>query len=171
MSRPRLTVGASMAVVAALAAGLAVLKNPTGLRTSLTFTLTVLALLTGLLGSLFRRGRGRALWTGFTLFGGAYFLFGPVAACSPGLAPELYKALPDRLLTIRPVNDLANVLYGFDDPVLATLNGVARRVYVKRRLEDSKNFVTIAHSLLTLVAGLLGAGIGFVVAPRDPSPA
>jgi hypothetical protein len=63
-----------MAVVLYLSLGFAALRNADSLWASATFTLSIVAISTALLGALIRRGRARPVWIGFALFGWTYLL-------------------------------------------------------------------------------------------------
>jgi hypothetical protein len=74
VKRRPLTLKRLMIVIAAIGVGLAVLVKPNWLWASVLPPVLVFMLLTAILGLLFRRGRKRAYWTGFALFGWVYLL-------------------------------------------------------------------------------------------------
>src|SRR5262249_51252610 len=74
MSRPRFSIARLLLVVLFVAVAAAALREATALWDSALFGLTALALLTAIQLAVHRDGRGRAFWTGFTLFGWAYWV-------------------------------------------------------------------------------------------------
>ncbi len=78
-----------MALVGIIAIGLAAMRNASWLAVQIAFTLTLLALMVGLLAALVRRGDGA--WAGFAVFGWCY------AIC--GLIPAVGDRCGQRLLT------------------------------------------------------------------------
>ena len=83
MTRFRLTIAQLMAIVLYLSLGFAALRNADRLWASATFTLSIVAISTALLGALIRRGRARPAWIGFAVFGWTYLLLStlPPRAC------------------------------------------------------------------------------------------
>jgi hypothetical protein len=69
MPRPRVTIAASMAVVAFAALGVAALRGANASSAAATFTLAVLAVSAACAGALVRRGVARAPWAGFAASG------------------------------------------------------------------------------------------------------
>ena len=74
MTHFRFSLAQLMAVVLYLGLGFAALRNADRLWASATFTLSIVAISTALLGALIRRGRARPAWIGFALFGWTYLL-------------------------------------------------------------------------------------------------
>src|SRR5947209_3766617 len=71
----RMTIARLIVVVFLASICLAALANPSPFWAVISPALTLMALLTGTLGCLFRRGEARVLWAGFTLFGWGAFAF------------------------------------------------------------------------------------------------
>lgn len=74
MTHLRFSLAQLMAIVLYLGLGFAALRNADGLWASATFTLSIVAISTALLGALIRRGRARPAWIGFAVFGWTYLL-------------------------------------------------------------------------------------------------
>lgn len=74
MNRPpvRFSLAILMAFIGVIAVGLGGMRVASWTVFQVAYTLTVVALLAGLLGAIVRRGDGA--WVGFTLFGGSYAL-------------------------------------------------------------------------------------------------
>ncbi len=72
MKRRSFTLKGSMIAIAVIAVGMAVLVRPNRLWAFLLPPFLVIMSLTAILGLMFRRGRKRAFWTGFALFGWVY---------------------------------------------------------------------------------------------------
>lgn len=79
MRRYRVSISALLAGIAFFGVAFAAVVYPSPLAANAFYTLTVGMLLTGILGSVYSRGRSRAFWIGFSTFGWSYFLtvFGP----------------------------------------------------------------------------------------------
>jgi hypothetical protein len=74
MTRPRLTIAQGMAVVLLVGLGFAALRNANDFWAIATFNLAIFLNSTALVAAIVRRGRARAAWTGFAVFGWAYLL-------------------------------------------------------------------------------------------------
>lgn len=72
----RVPILAIVLIVASLAIAFTALRTASQAWHEVTYTFTVLALLTAMLASRFRRGSERAFWYGFAVFGWAFFLLG-----------------------------------------------------------------------------------------------
>ena len=70
----RISLAASMAIIALIALGLAGMVSATRVWTAVAGTLTLALLLTALLAAGMLSGGDRAFWTGFALFGWVYLL-------------------------------------------------------------------------------------------------
>lgn len=90
MTRFRMSIAGVMLLMLPVAVGLAALRDPSELWASVLFTVTLLALLVSVLGTVARRGPARLAFFGFVLFGASYLVlaFGPWASINPeGLRP------------------------------------------------------------------------------------
>ena len=74
MSRIRLTIAQLMAIVLLAGFGFAAMRNANDFWAIATFNLAIGLNATALVGAIVRRGRARAAWTGFAVFGWAYLL-------------------------------------------------------------------------------------------------
>jgi hypothetical protein len=140
MTRPRLTIAQSMAIVLYLGIGLAGLRNANAFWASATFTLAVILISAALLGAYARRGRDRLSWAGFALFGWAYLL---VDQLTFGLGRIEHPPLL-----------IAWLIISLDAPL-----GIAPHHYSQ-----------VSHSLAIIVFGLIGAVVGRLVAVKDDRP-
>jgi hypothetical protein len=75
MNRLRFTLAQLMAVVLILGLGFAALRNADELWAIAAYNLAVVSVATSFVGAIARKGRSRASWAGFTVFGFIY-LFG-----------------------------------------------------------------------------------------------
>jgi hypothetical protein len=172
MHRVRFSLAGLMGFVVVAGLGFAAMKHPTDLLAESAFTLTSLVLLTGILGSLFRRGPVRAACAGFTLFAGSYFVFGCVVATSERSMPEFSREWQQRLVTFRLL-DLLDAYVHPDDAVPQRPSGMSpqeHREAMRKQMEailESRRFVRIGHTTLALLAGILGAVLGRVIAEGD----
>jgi hypothetical protein len=157
--RPRFSILGLMAVILLVALGLAALKSPSELRASLVFTATVFVLLTATLGVLL--DRSPAL-TGFALFGWASLLlaFGPMS-----LATTVPRPLSTLILeAVLPAMNLSPVS-GFSEyhNVSASIGVNTGGTIVTAPVAD----LQIGHSLLSLLAALVGGVVARVFAARS----
>jgi hypothetical protein len=155
--------------VSIIAAWCAALRFASELWATLWFSLAIGAVLTAVVGAIFRRGEPRAFWTGFILFGSSYLLlvFGPwfdgnvrqhllTERLLLYLHPKLQQATQKQVIlslvdgTVvsgdrlhpRASNSLplpAGLILGGPTPV-----------------STSENFSQIGHSILAVAMGLLG---------------
>jgi hypothetical protein len=75
MTRFRFSIAQLMAIVLYLGFGFAALRNADEIWASAAYTVAMLLLAAALVGAFVCRGRARALWTGFAVFGWTYRLF------------------------------------------------------------------------------------------------
>ncbi len=73
MTRPRISIGRSMALIAVLAVGLAALARPTKLGSALVFSTTVATLTLATARAMSRPGPRRDFWASFAVGGWVYF--------------------------------------------------------------------------------------------------
>jgi hypothetical protein len=187
MRRLRISIAGLMLLLLPVAVGLAALRDPSELWASALFSLTILALLVSALGTAARRGASRMAFLGFTLFGGSYLIlaFGPWAWVNrDGLRPPplVTRMLLDRIREsqVGPAADWEVISFGMGLPsttLRVTLSPAdltnARSpsgslsigsMYVPY---DVSPYKQIAHSMLALVVGTLGAIVGRIMAPRE----
>jgi hypothetical protein len=98
--------------------------------------MTVAILAAVAVGAGYRRDEFRAMWVGFAVFGSVYFLLANVGALSAAFGPGL--------------------------PTSQALGWMYARMYTRLAgVRDLSEFIRIGQSLCTLVAGLVGAGVGW----------
>ena len=187
MRRLRFPIAGVMLSILPIGIGLAALRDPSELWASALFTLTVLALLISILGTAARRGPARMAFLGFALFGASYLVlvFGPWHGTNPdGLRPPPLVTRP-LLEWIRECNggpgsnwDVVRLDESWPGPVQQLTFGPADLTLVPPRsrpvptwslriVVDVSPYKQIAHSMLALVAGALGAIAGRRIAPRE----
>jgi hypothetical protein len=98
MVGPRLSIASMMLVVLAVGLGLAALRNPSPLRASAAFTVTMGLVLAAILGSRVAREPLRSDCLGFSWFAGVYFVIALVYPFEIFVRPNL--------LTSKLLNDL-----------------------------------------------------------------
>jgi hypothetical protein len=170
-----------------IAVGLAALRDPSELWASSVFSLTVGVLLVSALGTAARRGASRIAFLGFTLFGGSYLVlaFGPSAWINPdGLRPPtlVTRILLDRIREsqLGPAANWKVISVGISLPntVVQIASSPADltnpqsstgplniwSLYIPYEVSPYKQ---IAHSMLALVVGTLGAVAGRILVARE----
>ena len=191
----RFTVAGFLTLIAVLAVGLAAMKDPSDLKVTVVFSLSILSLLVGLLGAIVRSPRGA--WAGYAMFGLGYYLSGCFSPfntdqTAPRLPTlELVHSFVDRLHVTPPPPPLpfeqGNSEGG--DPHGKIVDGVWVPFtpeelqmfldYVKKRNlreveEDSfiwqkERSEQIGHLLLCHIFGFFGALLGKIMEVRsDP---
>lgn len=186
MKRLRIRIAGLMLLLLPIAIGLAALRDPSELWASVLFSLTVLALLVSALGTAARRGASRMAFLGFTLFGITYLMlaFGPWPWVNPdGLRPP---PLVTRMLLGQIRESKVGPAANWNDIRLeANWQGHAQQLtfgpadltimpppsgpvtpWSMYLVFDVSPYKQIAHSILALIAGTLGAIAGRVMAPR-----
>lgn len=135
------------------------------------YTVAFLAVLTGMVGALVRRGPMREFWIGFALFGGGYFALALVGENSlarfssnlqqgaqpPKLATTQLLMWVDR--TIRP------------EPTGSSIRGPGGRIIVSGGMTffqqtSSQYLVEIGHSIFTLALAFAGGWLGLFISRR-----
>jgi hypothetical protein len=187
MRRLRVPIAAVMLSILLIAVGLAALRDPSELWASALFTATILALLVSILGTVARRGAARMAFLGFALFGTSYLVlaFGPWPWTNPdGLRPPplVTRVLLDQLREseVGPASDWKDIRfeaqwYGtfqhlatcpadltFVPPPAGSVQTPSLSL-----LFDISPYKQIAHSVMALVAGVLGAIAGRIITPRQ----
>jgi hypothetical protein len=157
MSRPRLTIAQSMAIVLYVGFGFAALRNADDFWASVTFTLAIITVSVAFVGAFARKGRARTTWSGFAVFGLAYLII--------GLWP--------------PLNVPTSVYFSFapgqrPTPALLVDWGLHRlQPYLHTLPPGAAGFIPydqVSHSLGSIVFGLIGAVLGRLVAVKDDRP-
>src|SRR5262245_56436953 len=187
MRRLRVPIAGLMLSLLPVAIGLALLRDPSELRASALFSLTILVLLVSVLGTVAQRGAARMAFLGFALFGAIYLIlaFGPWAWINPdGLRPPslvtrmlldqikeaklgLASNWEDRRDTINWNGRLTQLSFGPADAALVpppSGQGSGLTMYL---VFDISPYKQIAHSMLALVAATLGAIAGRIIAARE----
>jgi hypothetical protein len=177
MRRFRFSIASLLALVVFVAVGLAALQAASDVWDGGVFALTLLTLLTATLLAVHRRGRERAFWMGFTLFGSAYLVASLVPNVEPRLPSTRGLAYLDSKLSKRVVGFTWSTVSG-----VSTISGNVPQTYTftvdgsnlaanslpTARLWNIagsppagssgsvENFVRIGHSLLAFVMALVG---------------
>jgi hypothetical protein len=159
MSLPRISIKSLMAFVVLVAVGVTALARPNEGWAIVLSASTFTALLTSLLGAIFRRGLERAGWVGFAIFGWAFFalLFSLHDSSSPGLL----FAFDIRFFLIR-FQEILHAVTSLDGKELARLLGSVG-------YEDAQSHGWLAFSLMDLMFALLGARIARSLYRREGS--
>ncbi len=170
-----------MAFILVAAVGLAALRTANDLWAGRMLLAALAAVGVSILGAALMRGRERAWWLGFAVFGGGYL------AVSVG--PWVDDAFRQKLSTTHWIGDLRNLMFdssvksllaekdqireelakllpvsGNGDPVVSSLRRnlkaideqLTRNRNVTRRFD---HFQSIGHSLFVLVSGLMGGTV------------
>ncbi len=179
----RISIRTLMAFVLVSAVGLAALRNATELWAQVMLMTSFLAVGVAVLGASLMRGRERAWWLGFAVFGGGYL------ALSVG--PSVGDPFRQQLVTTHWIGQLRNLMFASNveylslekqeieaelaklrplipkfkyDPVVTSLANNLREI--QAQLTASKNaglrydhFQRIGHTLFALLAGLLGGSV------------
>jgi hypothetical protein len=166
MNRPRVTIAGMMTVVLILGVGFAALRYSTIYWASGVFTLVVLLLSVATLGSIACRGRARATWAGFAVFGWIYFGTTFIAwPNSNGVTapPYLTQAL---LESHPPAASDEKVLIYDSAPTGIRFSETPTFVGFTGRVINLLHFRCIGHSLAAVLFGLVGAALGRFFATR-----
>ncbi|GAC1474390.1 MAG: hypothetical protein NVSMB9_24680 [Isosphaeraceae bacterium] len=155
MQRPcaRFTLGRLMAIVSALALGLAVLRHAWtdwGPREVMTIAPTIL-LATNVL-AWFQRARWQRFWVGFGLCGWAYLTF------------SLGSPFVEHLPTAWFLDGLHDRLYG-NQPIPARDNDFGE-AFISAKLHGD-SFRRAGQSIFSLLFALLGGGVAIVLIPMN----
>jgi hypothetical protein len=165
-----------MVAVLVVAVGLAALRTPTPLIASLIFTATVAILATAVLGALARGGAARRGWAGLAVFGWTYLgiAFGPGAG-SNGVTPppfptmalySYFKATATATAAGGSVTFISPQPQGEDLPETYVLDPKVRASAPTLVVLNVMDYKRILHSLGAVLFGLLGIGIGRLLARR-----
>jgi hypothetical protein len=149
MSRLRLTIGQTMAVVAYVAFGFAALRNADAFWANATFSVAVIMTLGASLGAFPRNGKTRMTWAGFAVFGWAYLLL---------------SVLPPR----------ADGLFGFGPVPWPDLPMAFAMSYLYPYIQPPSGFQPehdqVLYSLQLILFSLVGAVVGRLVAVKGDRP-
>jgi hypothetical protein len=139
MRRFRFHLGTLVILVLLLGVGFAALRESNAIWDSSIFSITLGVLLISILLAIHRTEKGRAFWIGFALFGWIY------------LGLSLVSSIESRLITTKALAYL-------DSKVPDRAIVIGGRVWDSwsSQLAQHENFVRIGHSLLSLIAGILG---------------
>lgn len=185
MRRMRFTIAALMTCVLLAAIGLAALRDPSQMWASAIFSMTVVCLLVSVLAAVARGGAARLACLGFLLFAGTYLVlsFGPWAWFnSEGLRPpplitrlllghlrEREPGLADRWQShgtgIAISSNDVHFSVGPADTAVFASPGTPISFYNTVVPFDYSPYKQIAHSIIALIAGGLGAVTGRLLAP------
>src|SRR5206468_8102648 len=120
--------------------GLAALRNATEPWVGVMFMATLGLLATATLGAAYRRGRSRAFYAGFALFGFGYLAL----ALSPAIGPFLATTM------------LLKWIYELVNPIIGYSQEGSLIIYLRTRTGDPEQFQRLGHSLFALLFGLVG---------------
>jgi hypothetical protein len=186
MRKLRFNIASLLSVILVLGVGFAALRESSSLWESGVFTLTLAALLTSIILAIHRAEKRRAFWIGFALFGCMYLGFSLVPSIESRLMTAkalkyVRSQVSERSLKITKVrhsgnwrlvttmgldstsNQVQKLVFTGDGKQVATSNKrqadvwyVATRKLLSGWSGTTENFVRIGHSLLSLIAGILG---------------
>jgi hypothetical protein len=154
MTRFRFSLAQLMAIVLYLSLGFAALRTADGFWASATSTLSVVAISTGVVGALVRRGRARPAWIGFAVFGWTYLLIStlpPRASGGLGFGPLPW-----------PPDLIGRGLAGLQ-PYLRPVP--SNQMFMSGSLLTP--YEQVGHSLGIVLFGFVGAVVGHLLAMRD----
>jgi hypothetical protein len=159
MSRLRFTIAQMMAVVLLVGFGFAALHNANGVWASATYTLAIVMIAAALVGAFVRRGRARAPWTGFAVFGWSYLLVVHLPSWETGgfgFGP-IYKPV---LLIQSGIASLQPYIRPFPPGVPGGASGGSFLIPYEQ----------VSFSMGIILFGLVGAILGRVIATKDERP-
>ncbi|QDV39302.1 hypothetical protein [Tautonia plasticadhaerens] len=173
--RPRFTIAALLALVAASGIAFAALRHADEVIASLVFTAAILASGVTALGAAFSRGRRRAFFTGFAAFGFGYLAlcYGPFAATAirPHLVTEkllansaehLHRGVPvvptiTQLATDHDRDGVTDSIWiDFGSPIRRVVDGSLVKPLTLMQVGRSEPFERVGHSLFALLLALFG---------------
>ena len=156
MRRFKPTILGVMSVVLIFGVALAALKNSNGFWSKSIVTITLLVMLSAILGSLFSRGPVRAFWVGYSLFG--WFLL--ILWGTPWLPTEFF--------THAVFHDLEHGLFILMHPrsEFATASFYSSPPGSELYMRVAMNFQNTFYALFSHLIGLFGGGVGYGLARR-----
>ena len=149
MSRPRITIAQTMAIVLYIGFSFAALRNADDFWASATFTVAIITVSAALVGAFARTGKARMTWTGFAVFGWACVIVG-LSPIRTGIVIGTPLQLTPRLL----------MTWGFS----------RLRQHIQPtppNVEFITAYVQVSHSLEIMLLGLVGAVLGRLLAVKD----
>ncbi len=148
MMRSQISIAALMGLVLMCACGLAALRYPLPILADVFTGVTVFALLTATLGAI--KGRSRAAWLGFAVFGWGFAALSWACAMHEAVSNEPARGHGFPTTMSVPLTPLTRWL---DSPYL-----------VMHQWSDGTytSFQWIGHALACLLVGLIGSGLGVV---------
>jgi hypothetical protein len=148
MTRLRFTIAQSMIVVLLVGFGFAALRNADDFWASATYTLAITMITVAVVGALSQKGRARATWIGYAVFGWTYLL-----------------------VVQLPPWQIGGLGFGpIDKPVLLIEWGIAKLqpyVHPTGAASDLMRYEQVSLSVGIIVAGLVGAVVGRLVRAQD----
>jgi hypothetical protein len=186
MRKLRFNIANLLAVIFILGVGFAALRESSDLWESGVFTLTLAALLISILLAVHHLGSRRAFWLGFALFGWIYLGLSLVSSIESRLFTTKALGYLDSKV-LRPTLD-GLAYFDYDNDGLMDLNVVDNKgngtledvtaaarsnpagnqasfsnilagTSLKGSIGTTQNFVRIGHSLLAVVAAIVGGGL------------
>jgi hypothetical protein len=154
MNRLRFTLTQLMALVLCLGLGLAALRNADGFWAGATYNLGIMMVATALVGAIARKGRPRATWAGFAVFGYTYLIASLADWRTGGFG---FGPIPRPILLIESgITRLQPFLKPLPPGMSSSLAGNFLIPYEQ-----------VSFSLGIILFGMLGAVVGHVVAAKE----
>ncbi|MDB5350671.1 MAG: hypothetical protein JWN86_1918 [Planctomycetota bacterium] len=160
MKRPRFTIASILVVVVLVAVGLAALRAATDAWDVGLFGITVLILLTAVLGAVHRPDRPRAFWLGFALFGWVYLVASLIPAIENRLPTGMGLMLLDsKMPRVNNPTGLAFIDMDSDGGVDLYVTGASGQVKPSL-LKTNSTWTSQAQrrSSIAFYRGLVGSG-------------
>jgi hypothetical protein len=164
---PRLSISFLLVVVLLIGIGMAALTHPSDLWSSFLFSMVMVALHTSIVGILMIRGRPRAFWIAFAVFGWGYWLMSSAPWVAREFRPNL---LSDHLLTtIYPfVTDLPPGVALEDGRLVIDRSKLGPNgVDLNSSQLSFRHFKDIGHYLVNLILPLLAGYIAWLAVSKD----
>jgi hypothetical protein len=193
MRQIRFNIASLLGVILVFGVGIAALRESSDLWESGVFTLTLATLLISILLAIHRTEFKRAFWVGFALFGWTCLGLSLVPSIESRLITTKALAYLDSKVPGRPpgaftvgfsatdigfpVNRVQAVAFNSNGTQLATSSQGTVRLWdlgsgklLSGWRGASENFVRIGHSLLSLIAGILGGQLSRHLDARNREP-
>jgi hypothetical protein len=154
MNRLRFTIAQSMAIVLYVGFGFAALRNADDLYASATFTLAVTMVSLAFVGALVRKGKARAIWSGFAVFGLANLLIGLSPSLNPPGPTFYHYTTGQRPTPVLLIEWALRRLHPYVNPIAPGAAG-------------SIPYDQVSYSLGIVLFGFIGAALGRLVALKD----
>ncbi len=171
MRRFRFHLGTLVILVLLLAVGFAALRESNNIWDSSIFSITLGMLFISILLAVHRTEKRRAFWIGYALFGWSY------------LGLTLMPSIESRLITTKALAYLdskmpgRSMVYAINSSGKLTLNGrpitsiTSNGGSTGTASGTTENFVRIVHSLIALIAAILGGLLSRYLYFRNRDPA